>query len=229
MSERGKLIVIDGNDGSGKETQFKMLLERLQKDGYEIETIDFPQYYNNFFGSLIGECLAGEHGDFLNLDPKIKSALFAADRWESKAKMEQWLSEGKIVIADRYVSANQIHQGRQIKDEEERREFMEWLEKMEHDVYAIPRPDMVVYISMPVEMTNKLLKNKVTQESKKYLKGKKDVHEESTEFLAQSRTNALKIVAEHNHWVKVECAPKGTLRTREDIHEEVYKEVTNIM
>lgn len=227
--KQGKLIVIDGNDGSGKETQFRILVERLKKEGHDVETIDFPRYYDNFFGALVGECLAGEHGDFLNLDPRIKSMLYAADRWESKAQMEKWLSEGKVVICDRYVSANQIHQGRQIKDEKERREFMEWLEKMEHEVYAIPRPDLVVYISMPVEMTEELLKNKITKDSKKYLKGKKDVHEESVEFLEQSRANAMKIVAEHNHWIKVECASEGKLRTREDIHEEVYNELTKIL
>ena len=109
--KKGKFIAIEGPDGSGKETQTKILIENLQKKGFKIKTIDFPRYYDNFFGKFVGECLRGDHGDFVNLDPKIASVLYAADRWESSKKIKEWLIDGYIVIADRYASANQIHQG----------------------------------------------------------------------------------------------------------------------
>lgn len=115
-NKKGKLIVIDGTDGSGKATQVDLLSKRLKKEGYKVKIVDFPEYYKNFFGDFIGHCLSEQYYNFLNVHQKIASVLFAADRWESKEKMENWLSKGYIILANRYVSANQIHQGGKIKD-----------------------------------------------------------------------------------------------------------------
>jgi len=108
---KGKFIVFDGNDGSGKQTQAKLLIERLEKEGHKIRIIDFPRYYDNFFGKFIGECLTGKYGDFIGIDPHIISVIYAADRFESSKEIKEWIDKGYIVLADRYVSANQIHQG----------------------------------------------------------------------------------------------------------------------
>lgn len=121
---QGKLIVIDGIDGAGKATQTKLLLERLEKRGYKTATMDFPQYYDNFFGKLIGRFQNGEFGDAPTMSPYLASVLYAADRWESKIKIENWLDEGRIVVLDRYVSANQIHQGGKISDFNEKKNFL---------------------------------------------------------------------------------------------------------
>ena len=102
--KKGRLIVIDGTDGSGKATQVKLLQTRLKKEGYRVKTLDFPQYQENFFGGFIGECLTGDHGNFVSLDPYIASVLYAADRFQSKEKILGWLKKGEIVILDRYVS-----------------------------------------------------------------------------------------------------------------------------
>ena len=99
---KGKLIVIDGTDGSGKATQVDYLMKHLKKDGHKIKVVDFPEYYKNFFGQFIGHCLSEQYYNFLNVHPKIVSVLFAADRWQSKKDMEQWLKDGYIVIANRY-------------------------------------------------------------------------------------------------------------------------------
>jgi len=115
-TKKGKFIVIDGTDGSGKATQTKLLEIILKKNGYRVKTIEFPQYKKNFFGKLIKEHLQGLHGNFLSVNPYLASTLYAADRYESKQKIEKWLAEGYTVIADRYVSANQLHQGGKIKD-----------------------------------------------------------------------------------------------------------------
>ena len=106
--KKGKLIVLDGSDGSGKATQTRFLLARLKKEGYRVKTLDFPQYEKNFFGKLIGECLVGDYGDFVKIDPHIGSVLYAADRYESKPVIERWLKQGFVVVLDRYVSSNQI-------------------------------------------------------------------------------------------------------------------------
>ncbi|MEK7181986.1 MAG: thymidylate kinase, partial [Patescibacteria group bacterium] len=101
--KKGKLIVIDGTDGSGKATQTDLLLKRFKKEGLLVKKLDFPRYEDNFFGKFIGECLAGEHGDFVSLDPRIASSLYAFDRFETKPLIEKWLSAGYTVILDRYV------------------------------------------------------------------------------------------------------------------------------
>ena len=118
---RGKLIVIDGTDGSGKATQVELLAKRLKSEGKTVKIVDFPEYYKNFFGEFIGHCLSEQYYKFLNVHPKIASVLYAADRWESKDEIEGWLKKGYMIIANRYVSANQIHQGGKIKNSKKRK------------------------------------------------------------------------------------------------------------
>ena len=103
---RGKLIVIDGTDGSGKATQVNLLRKRLVKDGYTVKLLDFPEYYKNFFGAFIGHCLSEQYYNWLNVHPKIASIAYAADRWESSKQISDWLKKGYIVLANRYVSAS---------------------------------------------------------------------------------------------------------------------------
>ncbi len=221
--KKGKLIVIDGTDGSGKATQVAKLKERLVHEGVAVESLDFPQYYDNFFGKFIGECLAGKHGNWAELDPKIASVIYAADRFESSQKIKQWLDEGKIVILDRYVSSNQIHQGGKISDEKERYEFMEWLDTMEHKVFGIPRPDLIIYLSVPLVVTQKLLANKKTRASKKYLNGEHDQHEDNLEHLEAAKQSGLKMIAENNHWQKIECTVDGALLSIDEIHHRIFE------
>jgi dTMP kinase len=118
---RGRLIVIDGIDKVGKETQTKLLVSRLRKDGKKAKALHFPRYEENFFGALIGECIRGKHGNFPTLSPKIASVLYAADRFETKSLMERLLKDGYTIIADRYVTSNQIHQGGKIRNAKKRR------------------------------------------------------------------------------------------------------------
>ena len=220
--KKGKLIVIDGTDGSGKATQVAKLKERLLNEGIKIESLDFPQYYNNFFGKLIGQGLAGELGNWAGLDPKIASVMYAADRFESSKQISEWLNDGKTVVLDRYVSSNQIHQGGKISDETERREFMEWLDKMEHEVFSIPRPDMILYLNVPLKITQQLLIAKGNKESKKYLNGKSDQHEDDLVHLEASKESGLKMIAENNNWQKVECVANGEMLSVDEIHTRIY-------
>ncbi len=227
---KGKLIVLDGSDGSGKATQTRLLLARLKKEGYKINTLDFPRYEANFFGALIGQCLAGAHGDFVTIDPHIGSVLYAADRFESKVQIEKWLKSGCIVVLDRYVSSNQIHQGGKIYDTKKQKQFLEWLDRMEHEVFAIPRPDLIIYLDVPSEVSQELLQSEEMRQKKVYLKkGQKDMVEENMKYLSESRANALKLVKKLNNWTKIDCTKKGELLSRESIAEKVWKEVTSIL
>jgi dTMP kinase len=227
--KKGKFIVIDGSDGSGKATQSALLMDRLTKEGHTVRMVDFPEYYKNFFGGFIGECLANKEYNFLHVHPKIASTLYAADRFESKEKIELWLKKGYVVVANRYVSANQIHQGGKIKDPSKRKEFLRWLDDMEHRVFGIPRPDIVTYLDLPVPVVRKLMAERNKNQTRAYLKNKKDVHEASLDFLKNSRNAALWLSDELPYFRKIECAPKGSIISREEIHEMVFKEVKKIV
>jgi len=223
--KRGKLVVIDGSDGVGKATQAALLVKRLKKEGRKVATLDFPAYEENFFGSFVGECLRGDHGDFLHLDPYIASVLYAADRFESKAKIEKWLSQGYTVILDRYVSANQMHQGGKIRDARARRKFLTWLDEMEHGVFGLPRPDLIVYLHLPVLLSLVLLRNKEASKKKKYIKGKWDTVENDAKYLGNAQKSALAIIkssAKKAKWERVNCEKGGEVLPREVIHESVY-------
>jgi len=226
---KGRFIIIEGVDGSGKKTQTDLLIKRLRKDAQRVKTIDFPQYDNNFFGKLIGECLAGKHGDFTKLDPKIASVLYAADRFESSEKIKKWLKAGNIVIADRYANSNQIHQGGKISDSRKRREFLEWLDEMEFDIFKIPKPDAIVYLNVPLRLSLQLLENSDAKKRKVYLNGKKDAHESDLQHLANAKKSALNLVRENNNWIDIKCAKNGVLSSREKIAEIVWNEVRKVI
>ena len=227
---KGKLIVIDGTDGSGKATQVELLSKRLKKEGKKVKVVDFPEYYKNFFGAFLGHCLSEQYYNFLTVHPKIASVIYAADRWESSEEMREWLKKGYIIIANRYISANQIHQGGKTKDAKRRNDFLKWLEKMEYDVFKIPRPDLTLYLSLPIEIVVKLLKERDSSKMKRaYLKKKKDVHEADINFLINSRKSALKLVKEIPNFLKVECSKKGEILSREEIHEIIYDKVKKIL
>ena len=220
--QKGLFVVIDGNDGSGKATQANLLIERLAKEGVMAEKIDFPQYDHNFFGKLVGECLAGKRGDFAHMDPKMASLPYALDRLETTPRIKQWLSEGKVVIADRFTSANQIHQGGKIVDGEKRDAFLAWLDEMEHDVLKIPRPDAVIYLRVPVEMSLKLLSEKRAAKNAELGAESQDTVEKDRMYLERSVESAERLASTNDTWHQVECLKDGAMRTREDIHEELF-------
>ncbi|MFZ1019527.1 MAG: thymidylate kinase [Minisyncoccia bacterium] len=227
---KGKLIVIDGTDGSGKATQVALLEKRLKKDGKTVKIVDFPEYYKNFFGAFIGHCLSEQYYNFLNVHPKIASVAYAADRWESSGLMRAWLKKGYIVIANRYVSANQIHQGGKIKNAKKRNDFIKWLDQMEYEVFKIPRPDITLYLDLPTKISLQLLKERDSSKMKRaYLKKKKDVHEKDVDFLKNSRKSALWLAKTQKNWIKIDCTKNGTIDIRKNIHEKIYEQVKKIL
>lgn len=233
MVKKGKLIVIDGTDGSGKATQTSLLVKRLKQDGQKVKVIDFPDYYSNFFGKFIGHCLSEQYYNFVKVHPKIASVLYAADRFESKNKIEKWLAEGNIVIANRYASANQIHQGGKIVNTKKRQNFLQWLAQMEYEVFKIPKPDTVFYLSVPLDIVLKLIKERNGNSQRNYLgkkkKQKEDVHEKDIQFLENSCKSALWLSKTQKGWIKIECVKDGKLETRENIHQKIYEKIKKII
>ncbi|MFT7645197.1 MAG: dTMP kinase [Candidatus Paceibacteria bacterium] len=214
---KGNIIVIEGADGAGKATQTKLLVERLRADGVAVETIDFPQYKPNHFGQLLRECLDGNRGDFMQIDPKIASTLYAADRFESLPQIKSWLEAGKTVVADRYVSANMLHQGAKILDGDERQVFLEWLATMEYKIFGVPKPDKTIYLSVPAKERQLLISSDSIRQTA-------DVAEQSSEHQLAADECAKDLI-EMFGWTEINCFESGSLRTRESINDDVYKAV----
>lgn len=219
-------MVLEGNDGSGKATQTELLLQRLRAEGRQAEKIDFPKYDGNTFGALIGECLAGRRGDFLNLDPKIASSLYALDRFESSGRIRELLEQGVVVVADRYAGSNQIHQGGKIENLAEREEFLLWLEKVEFEILGIPKPDCTVYLRVPLETSLKLLSEKRKAKNLELGERERDVVEEDRNYLERSIATAEWLV-QREGWSVVDCMEGSELCTREAIAEDIWKEFTS--
>lgn len=219
-----KLIVIDGSDNSGKATQTALLVERLQRKGYKVGTIDFPRYTQNTFGKLIKESLQGLHGDFLQKDPRVASVLYAADRFESKTELRELLTHCDVVVLDRYVSANMLHQGSKIDDEVKRAEFLAWLEHVEYDIFDIPKPDMTIMLAVSPEHSFQVLQRMVNEGLKTA-----DLAEQDREHQKRVAECAKWLSSMHKNWNTIQCSEGTTLRSREDIHEELASVVKQIL
>jgi len=141
----GKFIVIDGTDGSGKTTQLNLLKAKLEQDGYAVEVADFPQY-NNKSAGLVEEYLSGKYGQADEVSPYQASIFYAVDRFDASTKIRQWLTAGKIVLANRYTSANLGHQGCKIDNPLERRIFFSWLFDLEYKIFQIAKPDLSIIL-----------------------------------------------------------------------------------
>lgn len=217
---RAKIIVIDGGDNVGKATQADLLMRRLMDEGLNVGKMDFPRYHQNTYGHLIRECLDGKRGNFIDLDPKLAATLYAVDRYESKQELTSWLVEERVVVLDRYVSANMLHQGSKIEDSDEREEFLRWLEHVEYEIFGMPRPDLTVYLDVPPDESQKLLE---------YMEGLggKVVDTAEADRLHQAKVAACAqyLSSTRDHWVTVQCMAENKLRQRDDIHEEVYQAV----
>jgi len=225
---RGKLIVFEGIDGSGKKTQSKLLVKRLEKAGCKTAVFDFPQYYNNFFGKIAGRFQNGEFGDAPAVNPYLASVLYAADRWESKKKLEKWLSKGRIVVLDRYASSNQIHQGGKIHDIEERKKFLDYLEEMEFRIFKIPKPDAIIFLNVPYDISKKLVEKK---SERAYINGsKRDKVEENKIYQEDAYRQSLEMVKKYNSWIEINCVENNAILPPGAISDKVWSALEeNIM
>ncbi len=224
----GKLIVIDGIDGAGKATQSRLLAERLMQEGHAVEKIDFPRYGTPLFGELLGECIAGKHGDFAHLDPKIIATLFALDRFEASKQIQNWLSEGKVVIADRFSSSNQIHQGGKFVDQGKRDAFLAWVTQMEHETLGIPTPDAVIYLRISVDTSAALLSKEREVKNQALEEGGADMLEKDRMYLERSFESAEQLSGKPG-WHTVACEEAGVLKSPEAIHEGVYAAAAKVL
>ena len=218
----GKLFVIDGTDGSGKQTQLAKLKERLEKENIDYREVSFPNY-DSPSSSLVKMYLGGEFGEDSNkISPYIASTFYAADRYATfKKGLEEYYNNGGLIIADRYTTANMVHQAGKIQDKAEREKFLEWLWDFEFNLYKLPVPTKSFFLNMPPEYAMKLMEgreNKITKEQKK------DIHERDKNHIINAYNAACDLVDKYD-WYEVKCVKDNKIRSIEDIHEEIYNEI----
>lgn len=223
----GKLIVIEGLDGSGKETQSKLLYKRLCQNGYKVMMISYPRYEKES-SALVKMYLRGDFGKNPDeISPYVSSTFYAVDRYASyKCEFQDFYNSGGIIIADRYTTSNMVHQGGKISDEEEFNKYLNWLWNLEFELYKIPIPDKIYFLNIPlnhsIDRIEKRL-NKITNEEKK------DIHENNYTHLHNSYKNAKRLINLY-HWHEIDCMNKDEFKTIEEINEEIYKDmVENII
>jgi dTMP kinase len=179
---KGKLITLEGIDGSGKSTQVKLLIDALTSSGVSCKFIHYPRMNSGHYGKLIAEYLRGEFGSIENVHPKLVALLFAEDRRDHKEQISSWLNEGHCVIMDRYVNSNIAFQCAKIKKHSEKKSLKEWILDLEFVCNKLPKPDISVFLDVSPDDIAELSKDLRIGEDREYLKGKSDIHESSIEF-----------------------------------------------
>lgn len=222
----GKIIVIEGTDSSGKETQTKLLFEKIKKINEKTIKISFPNY-NSPACEPVKMYLAGEFGtDATKINPYPVSTMYAIDRYASyKKEWEKFYNADYIIITDRYVTSNMIHQASKLENEEEKNIYLKWLEDLEYEKMEIPKPDVVIFLKMPVDNAKQLMaerKNKITGEIKK------DIHEINVEYLKKSYNNAC-LISKKYSWLEIDCVENDIIKSIEEISEEIFLKVSKLL
>lgn len=182
MSKQGIFIVIEGSDGSGKGTQFKLIADRLKAQGHDIATYDFPQY-DQESSYFVREYLNGNYGSADSLGAYTPSLFFALDRFQAAQSIKKDLAAGKIVLSNRFIGANLAHQGQKIDDEAERTKYYNWLYDLEFNILGIPKPDVNIVLIVPADIAQKLVDQK---DARSYTDKKRDIHEADLNHLQRA-------------------------------------------
>ena len=215
----GKLIVIEGSDGSGKATQTKKLFDRLITENLAVKKISFPNYDSNS-SALIKMYLNGDFGTHADdVDPYAASTFYAVDRYASyRTEWKKFFEDGEIILADRYTTSNMIHQSVKIADNFEREKFLEWLDDFEFVKLKLPRPDLVIFLDMPPNVSEKLIKER----------NRNDIHEKDFNYLRRCYSAYNKLTKKFG-WIKINCSDNDSPRSIEEIHENIFNVVRKIL
>ncbi len=217
----GKFIVIEGTDCSGKETQSKLLVEKLNKMGKKAVRITFPNY-DSPTGKIVGGPYLGKEEisscwfpeGAINVDPMVTSLYYAADRKYNEKEIRKYLDDDYFVICDRYTSSNMAHQGSKISDDNERFNMYQWIDKLEFWLLSLPKPDKTIFLHVPYSYAFELKKNRISL----------DEHEKSEKHLKNSEVAYLELASYYN-WVNINCIKDDKIRTIEDINEEIINNI----
>lgn len=220
---KGTLIVLEGIDGSGKETQASLLEKKLKEKGREVMHISFPDYKSPS-SALVKMYLKGDFGkNPEDVNPYAASLFYAVDRFASyRMKWKDFYQKGGIIIADRYTTSNMVHQMTKYEDKKARKDFLSWLEKTEYEELELPVPDLVILLDIPLGVSENLVKERARQG------GSMDIHEQHLDYLRKCHDAYQELVSLYG-WKRIPCTEEGKLRTIEDIGEDVEKAAAEVM
>jgi dTMP kinase len=213
----GKLIAIEGIDGSGKRTQLDLLEKALTAAGALIHSTGFP-HYDSWFGKMVGQFLNGDFGALDTVDPHFAALLYAGDRFEAKQELSAALDQGKLILADRYIASNLAHQTARVPPAK-RDEFIAWIGHLEYNIYGLPHEDLVIYLRVPPAQAQALVSKKT---ARSYTAAKQDIQESNLRHLEDAAA-MYDILSRRPNWTTVECfdADRSTMRTPESIAADV--------
>lgn len=211
----GKLIVIEGTDSSGKETQSKLLVEKLKELGYKAISLSFPMY-DTPTGKIIGESYLGRNGDSIfdegasNVDPKVAALYYAADRKYNINKVKEYIEKDYFVVLDRYTSSNMAHQGCKIEEKDERFNTFQWIDKLEYWLLNLPKADITIFLHVPYQISCELAKKRDSL----------DDHEKDINYLKNAEKTYIELSELYN-WKKIDCTIDNKLKSIPEINQEI--------
>jgi dTMP kinase len=225
MTPPGKLIAIEGIDGSGKRTQVGLLEKALTAGGHSVYSTGFPQY-DSWFGKMVGQFLNGDFGALESVDPHFSALLYAGDRFEAKFRLETALNQGKAVLVDRYIGSNLAHQTARVRDED-RPAFIDWIEHLEYNIYNLPREALVLYLRVPPRQAQELVARK---SARSYTKNKQDILEASLRHLEDAAAMYDELSRRPN-WATIPCfdETRGAMRPQKHIATEIVAAVLQVI
>lgn len=201
----GKIITIEGLDGAGKSTQIELLTNRLNTLGTKHKFIHFPMLNKGVYGTLIAEFLRGEFGTLENVHPKLVALLFAEDRNEHKQQLVQWLSDGYLIIMDRYIDSNIAFQCAKTEGQLAKEELKNWILNFEFNYNKLPKPTLSFFLNVPLNYIENSLKKVRAGEDRAYLNGKTDIHEDSFDLQKKVYQEYLNLIKEQEHFYEINC------------------------
>jgi dTMP kinase len=221
-----KLFVIEGLDGAGKSTQIGLLKDFLTTKKFNCEYLHFPRTGNPWFGELIARFLRGEFGSLNDVDPYLVAMLYAGDRKDASAIISEWLGDGKIVILDRYTYSNIAYQCAKLEYENEREKLRNWILELEFGYFAIPRPDLNIFLDVPFRFTENKLTAERNGNDRIYLNGSNDIHESSLDFQKRVREMYLSVAATDTRLAVVNCSDNDGVMLPQN---EIFKKIIDLM
>ena len=212
MTKRGRLIVFEGADGSGKTTQSKLLIKYLESKKIPNAYISFPRYEDSMWARMVRRFLSGDFGKLSQVDPYFASVLYAGDRMSARGEMDRWLAGGKIIVCNRYIGSNIGHMAAKFKSQSERSKYIEWLESLEYGENGIPKEDLVIFLDMPIMFAKKLMKGRNL-----------DIHESDLKYQGKVLEVYDDICGKKNYWISVDCTKNGRILKPDQLHKKVLQ------
>lgn len=222
----GKFIVIEGLDGSGKSTQLTLLDTYLTSRDVSFRHVHFPRLDSAPFGKMIAEYLRGDFGSIDQVHPKLVALLFAGDRYDFAGTIREWLAEGHLVIADRYVNSNIAFQCAKYADAASKAALKEWIHEIEYGYFNIPKPDLSFFLDVPVAQAAHAITADDTRSTRSYLDGASDIHEADSDFQSRVYREYLELVDDENSLYAITCTDtQGTRLPPQDIHDTIVSQL----